>query len=86
MQEGFHTALHGLKKVHCVDIGGMVFVWLADVPPPIADLAKTAIPYFAPSGLKQAKLAHISTIIERGNWKLVIENNRECQHCGGSHP
>ena len=24
--------------------------------------------------------------IEEGNWKLVMENNRECYHCGGSHP
>lgn len=86
MQEGFDPAQHGLKKVHCVDIGGMVFVCLAEVPPPIADLAKTAATYLAPSGLKQAKVAHTSTIIEKGNWKLVIENNRECYHCGGSHP
>ena len=27
-----------------------------------------------------------STIIEKGNWKLVIENNRECYHCAGAHP
>jgi len=29
---------------------------------------------------------HESTIIERANWKLVLENNRECYHCKGSHP
>ncbi|HUD29734.1 MAG TPA: SRPBCC family protein, partial [Novosphingobium sp.] len=22
----------------------------------------------------------------KANWKLVIENNRECYHCNGSHP
>jgi Rieske 2Fe-2S family protein len=27
-----------------------------------------------------------SSIIEECNWKLVIENNRECYHCNGSHP
>ncbi|WP_149141438.1 aromatic ring-hydroxylating oxygenase subunit alpha [Gemmobacter caeruleus] len=86
MQEGFDPAEHGLKKVHCVDLGGMVFVCLAEVPPPIADLAKVMMPYLAPSGLKNAKVAHSSTIVEKGNWKLVIENNRECYHCGGSHP
>lgn len=86
MQESFDPAAHGLKKVHCVDLGGMVFICLADVPPPIADLAKTMTSYLAASGLKKAKVAHSSTIVEKGNWKLVIENNRECYHCGGSHP
>lgn len=86
MQEDFDPSKHGLKKVHCVDIGGMVFICLADVPPAIADLAKTLGSYLAPSGLREAKVAHSSIIIEKGNWKLVIENNRECYHCGGSHP
>ena len=86
MQEGFDPAAHGLKKLHCVDLGGMVFICLAQVPPPIAELAKTAMTYLAPSGLKDAKVAFSSTIVENGNWKLVIENNRECYHCGGAHP
>ncbi len=86
MQEGFDPAAHGLKKVHCVDLGGMVFVCLAQVPPPVADLAKHMMGFLAPSGLKDAKVAFSSTIVENGNWKLVIENNRECYHCGGSHP
>ncbi len=86
MQEGFDPAAHGLKKVHCVDLGGMVFICLAEVPPPISDLAPKLMSYLAPSGLKDAKVAFSSTIVENGNWKLVIENNRECYHCGGSHP
>ena len=24
--------------------------------------------------------------IRQGNWKLVMENNRECYHCAGAHP
>lgn len=86
MQDGFDPAAHGLKKVHCVDLGGMVFICLAEVPPPISDLAPKLMSYLAPSGLKDAKVAFSSTIVEKGNWKLVIENNRECYHCGGSHP
>jgi phenylpropionate dioxygenase-like ring-hydroxylating dioxygenase large terminal subunit len=86
MGEGFDAGKFGLKKVHCVDLGGMVFICLAEVPPPIADLAKPLMSYLAPSGLKEAKVAFSSTIVEKGNWKLVIENNRECYHCSGSHP
>jgi len=36
--------------------------------------------------LREAKVAFESTIIEKGNWKLVWENNRECYHCAGNHP
>ena len=86
MGETFDASAFGLKKVHCVDLGGVVYICLAPVPPPIADLAKTAMTYLAPSGLAEAKVAYSSTITENGNWKLVIENNRECYHCGGSHP
>lgn len=86
MGDGFDPVAHGLKRVHCVDLGGVVYICLADVPPPVADLARTAAPYLAPSGLENAKVAFQSRIIEKGNWKLVIENNRECYHCSGSHP
>ncbi|MCL4064987.1 aromatic ring-hydroxylating dioxygenase subunit alpha [Pseudomonas sp. GX19020] len=86
MGEDFDPSKFGLKKVHCVDLGGMVFICLADVPPPISDLAPKLMSYLAPSGLADAKVAFSSTIVENGNWKLVIENNRECYHCGGAHP
>jgi Rieske 2Fe-2S family protein len=43
-------------------------------------------PYFLPHRLRDAKIAYESTIIEKGNWKLVWENNRECYHCAGNHP
>ncbi len=86
MGEEFDASKYGLKKVHCVDLGGVIYVCLAEVPPPIADLARASMPYLAPSGLADAKVAFSSTIVEKGNWKLVMENNRECYHCGGSHP
>ncbi len=30
-------------------------------------------------------MAYQQNIVEQGNWKLVMENNRECYHCDG-HP
>ena len=86
MGESFDPASYGLKKVHCVDLSGVVYICLSDIPPPIADLAKAMTPYLAPSKLANSKVAFSSTIVENGNWKLVIENNRECYHCGGAHP
>ena len=35
--------------------------------------------------LSKTKIAYQQNIIEEGNWKLVMENNRECYHCDG-HP
>ena len=43
-------------------------------------------PYLLPHGLEDAKVVHTQTLVEQANWKLVIENNRECYHCAGSHP
>lgn len=86
MGDDFDPGRFGLKPVHCLDMGGLIYICLAKIPPAINDLAKNLIPYVAPSGLNDAKVAYSSTIIEQGNWKLVMENNRECYHCGGSHP
>jgi Rieske 2Fe-2S family protein len=36
--------------------------------------------------MEHLKVVHTQTIVERANWKLVMENNRECYHCGHSHP
>jgi len=40
----------------------------------------------APYDIENLKVAAESNIIEECNWKLVIENNRECYHCNGAHP
>src|SRR5262249_27361759 len=41
--------------------------------------------YLAPHRLDECKVAHRIDLIEDGNWKSVMENNRECYHCSG-HP
>ena len=43
-------------------------------------------PLLAPHNLANAKLAFESTLVERANWKLVMENARECYHCAVRHP
>lgn len=86
MGPDFDASRFGLKPVHCREAGGLVFVSLAADPPAFDMLAETLDSYLAPHGLADAKVAYESTIVENGNWKLVIENNRECYHCSGSHP
>ncbi|MFT4794040.1 MAG: phenylpropionate dioxygenase-like ring-hydroxylating dioxygenase large terminal subunit [Paracoccaceae bacterium] len=86
MGPDFDASKHGLKPVHCRDAAGLVFICLADVPPAFDAMAEQAERYFAPHDLSNCKVAAESTIVENGNWKLVMENNRECYHCSGSHP
>jgi glycine betaine catabolism A len=43
-------------------------------------------PYLQAHRLKDAKIAFEHTFVEKGNWKLVWENNRECYHCAVNHP
>ena len=76
----------GLRKVSIRLIGGLVYLCLAAEPPTdIDDYAERLRPYLEPHNLANAKVASQSDIIESGNWKLVMENNRECYHCDG-HP
>ncbi|MDQ7263063.1 aromatic ring-hydroxylating dioxygenase subunit alpha [Paracoccus sp. PS-1] len=82
----FDPSRHGLKQVHCRNLSGMVYICVADVAPDIEELAAETARYLAPHDLENSRIAYESTIIEKGNWKLVWENNRECYHCAGNHP
>ena len=75
-----------LKPVHAQRLAGLIFVCVADEPPSdFDDMAQRMLPYLAPHALTHTKVARQVDIIEHGNWKLTIENNRECFHCAG-HP
>lgn len=86
MGPDFDASKHGLKSVHCRNASGMVYVCVADQAPDFEGFAAEAARYLAPHDLENSKIAFESTIIEKGNWKLVWENNRECYHCAGNHP
>jgi Rieske 2Fe-2S family protein len=49
-------------------------------------MAAILTPYIAPHAIEDCKVAYEEDIIEPGNWKLTMENNRECYHCNGAHP
>ncbi|SSC65082.1 aromatic ring-hydroxylating oxygenase subunit alpha [Ciceribacter selenitireducens] len=86
MGETFDKSEFGLKPVHCESVGGYIFICLANEAADFAPVRATIEPFLAPHRLAEAKVAHRNTIIEKGNWKLVWENNRECYHCAGNHP
>jgi Rieske 2Fe-2S family protein len=86
MGDDFDKTNFSLKPVACETAGGYIFISLADEPMDFAPFKTKMEPYFLPHRLRDAKVAFESTIIEKGNWKLVWENNRECYHCAGNHP
>ncbi|WP_221801913.1 aromatic ring-hydroxylating oxygenase subunit alpha [Oceanobacter mangrovi] len=86
MGDNFDPADHALKPVHCRNLAGLIYICLADEAPDFSAFADLATPYLEVHDLNDARVAHVSTIVEKGNWKLVWENNRECYHCVGNHP
>ncbi len=86
MQQSFDKAEHGLMPIHVRNVAGVLYVSLANSPPPFDAFAAGLSPLLAPHDLPRAKLAHEAVFLEKGNWKLVMENARECYHCSARHP
>lgn len=87
MGKAFDKSCHGLKPVHLRSLAGLLFICLAEDPPAdFDDVARVMTPYLAPHDIAGCKVVHQSDLIEKGNWKLTMENNRECYHCAGNHP
>ena len=82
----FDPGCFGLKPVHVRTVAGLVYICLATDPPAdFDDIAEQVTPYLLPHQLHRTKVAAQVDLVEQGNWKLVMENNRECYHCDG-HP
>lgn len=87
MGKGLDRSCHGLKPVNLRVIGGIIFVCISeDAPQDIDEIDRILGGRLAPYDLDNAKVALAKSIIEPGNWKLSVDNNRECYHCEGSHP
>lgn len=87
MGTDFDKACRSLKPVAFRSIGGLIYVCLSDEPPAdISRLEEVMEERLAPYDIRNAKVAFQSDVIEKGNWKLTMENNRECYHCSANHP
>ncbi len=85
--EDFDKSKHGLNKAHCAVGGGFIFVSLnQQEPDDIQAFVESMNEYMEPYDIENTKIAAESSTIEKANWKLVIENNRECYHCANGHP
>lgn len=84
--KNFNPENYSLLKVHIEIVNTYMYVCIAENAPDFNQFLKTLEYYSEPYNLKNAKIAYQSRIIEKGNWKLVWENNRECYHCILNHP
>lgn len=87
MGDKFDASQHGLKPVHVGNIAGLIFVCLSETPPEdFEEMRARMEPYIAPHRVADCKVVWQEEIIEEGNWKITMENNRECYHCVANHP
>lgn len=86
MPRDFDKSEHGLKPIHVRTVAGTLYVCLADDAPDFTAFHDKVAPMLAPHDMLNAKVAAQVALVERGNWKLVMENARECYHCSARHP
>ncbi len=86
MHEGFDTNGYSLRPVRVETVAGVIFICLGDRPPDFAPFRADLEPMLAPHELRKTKLVHTMTLTEHADWKLVMENARECYHCRAGHP
>ncbi len=87
MGEAFERCRFSLKGVHLRNLAGLLFICLAAAPPAgFEEMRAELEPYLRPHDIANTKVAYQADVIEEGNWKLTMENNRECNHCSANHP
>ena len=88
MGDGFDPDEYRLRSAEVRELAGLIFVCLSPgEATPDFDLAFEAIePQLRPHGLERAKVAVRDSYEVEANWKVLVENNRECYHCRVSHP
>ena len=85
MPDDFDRSDHGLRPINLETMAGVIYICFGDTPPDFAPFRTAFEPLLAPHDLLNAKVAFESVLVERANWKLVMENGRECYHCAMSH-
>ena len=86
MPDDFDKRDHSLRPMPLRLVAGAIFVCLADDPPEFDSFGDRFEQYAGPLNFADLKLAATDTLVEQANWKLVMENARECYHCPTGHP
>lgn len=86
MASDFKSEDHGLRALQVELLGGCIYVALTEEAPDFGPFRAAVAPLLAPYKMGDAKVVFESTLVEKANWKLVMENARECHHCAACHP
>ena len=86
MGPDFDKSLHSLTPVALENVGGLIFICLGENPPDMGQVKQDIAAQIGIFDLEHCKVAVQDDLIEDANWKLVMENNRECYHCDANHP
>jgi Rieske 2Fe-2S family protein len=86
MPADFEPSRYSLIPLQCEVVAGVIFIALSDDVPDFGEFRRQIEPMLAPHDLENAKIAHTAVLPEHANWKLVMENGRECYHCSARHP
>lgn len=86
MPEDFDKSEYGLQPVKLKILEGLIFISLSENPPSFQQINDDFAPFLRPFKFENAKVGHRSRLELHGNWKLFIQNFRECYHCGTAHP
>ena len=85
MQESFDPKAYRLRPLRVECAAGLIYVCLSDAAPDFEPIRSALELLVGPHNLRNCKVAHTATLVERANWKLVMENARECYHCRARH-
>jgi len=86
MGTDFVRGKFGLQPVHLREMCGLLFVCFGEVAPPFDDALAAVAPQLGPHRLDHTKVAARCHYTVAANWKMLVENNRECYHCRINHP
>jgi len=86
MGAGFDKDAYPLGSAHVRELAGLLFVCLATDPPPFEPAAAAIAPQLLPHGLDRGRVLTRHSFVVEANWKVLVENNRECYHCRVTHP
>lgn len=91
--DDFDRSACGLMPVALDTWAGLLWVNLADDPPPLAPQVRRAVlarfgeeETFARYRLEDLRVGKTIVYDVHANWKITIENFMECYHCGPMHP
>jgi glycine betaine catabolism A len=86
MPADFKSADYGLKPIRVELVAGCIYAALTAGVPDFTPFRAALESRLGVYRLSESKVAFQSTMMEKANWKLVMENARECYHCATSHP